>query len=271
MSNRKLLLSLVSVLFSIVVLLLLLFRACNAPMLERQVYYIGRDSTWYPLDLRGKEKNMSGFASDLMQAIGDEEGFIAVMVDIGQNSVLDGLETGHYNAVFSSLAPTARNKEIYGFSDILYRTGPVLVIPEKVKVTSLADLTHKVIGIESNILQTFNIPETLNVMIIPYDNAAVALDNLSKNTIDAVILDALRAYVYTHGYYAGKLKIAGAVLSNFGWRVITKNTPKYLLFINHVNDGLKKIKEKGIYTQLVEKWGIINTEPIEEMETSPVN
>lgn len=262
MSKRKLVLSLIIALFVVITLLWLLFRACNTPQLERKFYYIGRDSTWYPLDLRGKEKNMSGFAGELIQAIGDEVGFVAIMVDVGPNSVLDGLETGHYDAALSSLVPTVRNKEIFVFSDIIYRTGPVLVVPENVNATSLADFTHKVIGIETNVLQTFSIPETLNVMIVPYDSAAEALENLDKNIVDGVILDALRAFVYTHGYYSGRLKVAGTVLSNTGWRVITKNRPEYLLFINHINDGLKKIKEKGIYNQLIEKWGIINTEPI---------
>jgi polar amino acid transport system substrate-binding protein len=262
-NKRKIALSLFFALFLIITLLWLLFRACNSPLLERSVYYIGRDSTWYPLDLRGKEKNMSGFAGDLLQAIGDEEGFLAVMVEVGPNVVIDGLKTGHYDAMLSSLVPTVRNKDIYGFSDIIYRMGPVLIIPENVKATSIGDLIHKVIGIETTVLQTFSIPESLDVVIIPFDSAAVALESLDKNILDGVILDPLRAYVYTHGYYSGRLKVAGTILANTGWRVITKNTPDSLLFLKHVNDGLKKVKEKGIYTKLIEKWSIINTEPIQ--------
>ena len=263
-SNKKLYISLIGGLIAIIMLLWLLFRACNTQEPGQEWYYIGRDSTWYPLDFRGKEKNMSGFVGDLVQAIGEEEKFKVIIYDTTTNSLMSGLQAGNYDAVFSSLSPTAQTKGLYLFSDVLYHTGPVLLLPQKSEVKTLADLKGKVIGVESNILQAFIVPESLDVVLIPYDTAGAAIENLDKNIIDGVLLDALRAYVYTHGYYEGKLKIAGPILAEKGERLLTKNEPANVKFIEHFNDGLKKVRQKGLYNDLIEKWNLINTEPVEE-------
>jgi polar amino acid transport system substrate-binding protein len=118
----------------------------------------------------------------------------------------------------------------------------------------------KIIGIESQALQTFNISEGLHAIIIPYDTASEALESLDKNIIDGVILDALRSHIYSDGYYAGRIKVVTAPLTDKGIRLITLNKPKYIHFISHFNEGLKETPESKKYEDLLDKWGLINTQ-----------
>jgi polar amino acid transport system substrate-binding protein len=135
-----------------------------------------------------------------------------------------------------------------------------LIVNEDSNIDSLREMTGKIMGIESGALQVFNIPEPPDIVIIPYDTAATALENLDQKVIDGVLLDALRAYVWTEGFYAGRLKVVTSPLTDRGLRVVTRNRPEYLQWLNEVNEGLKAVRENGIYDQLLIKWDLIDTE-----------
>lgn len=258
--NRKLVISIVAGLVVSVGLVWLILRAFSGGYTPSvPTYYIARDSTWYPIDLRGKEKNMVGFANDLIQEIAQMEGFKAQVFEVGRSGLLDGLNTGRYEGVFSSLQPNPVNRKQYAFSDPFYLLGPVIVVPKNSEVKSMQDLNGKILGIESGALQVFNIPEPPDIVIIPYDTVSTALDKLDSDVIDAVIMDVLRAYVFTEGFYSGRLKVATSPLNERGLRLISRNDPNSLLFVSQFNDALEKMKESGRYEELLDKWGLTRT------------
>jgi polar amino acid transport system substrate-binding protein len=265
--SRKLVVSIVSVLVVAAALIWLLFRTFSGGYIPgTPTYYIGRDETWYPLDLRGKEKNMVGFANDLLREIADLEGFRAQVFEVGRNALFDGLNTDSYDAVLSSLDPNVSNRRRYEFSDLFYSLGPVIVVREGSTASSFQDLEGKILGIEGGALQNYNLPEPPDIVIIPYDTAATALEKLDGNLLDAVVMDALRAHVYTDGFYKGRLKVATSPLTDRGLRLVTKKNPDNVLFVSQFNDGLRKVKENGTYATLMEKWGLIQTELKESSE-----
>jgi polar amino acid transport system substrate-binding protein len=222
--KQKIYISIIVSIVFIIAVLWLIIRACSGiPVVGALTYKIGRDSTWYPLDLRGKEQAMVGFSNDLIKAIAAEQGFKAVVFEVGPYALFDGLDIGNYEAVLSSLTPNPINLKRYGFSDPFYLVGPVLVVNEDSNISSLKGMTGKIMGIESGALQVFNIPEPPDIVIIPYDTAAVALENLDQKVIDGVLVDALRAYVWTDGFYAGRLKVVTAPLTYIGFSLVTRH------------------------------------------------
>ncbi len=267
-TDRKILISTVSAAAILIALLWVSFRLLTGTIGPGvPSYQIGRDSNWIPLDLRGKERNMVGFSNDLIAVISQEKNFRANVFEVGPHALFDGLNVGNYDAVFSSLDPSVTNRKRYLFSDPYYRIGPVLVVPISSEVDNLAEMKGKILGIESGALQIFNIPEPADVLIIPYENAAQALDNLDKNVIDGVYLDALRAHVFTQGFYLGRLKVATSPLTDKGLRLVARNEPQSENLILQFNEGLAEIKEQGIYRQLIEKWNLIDTEVEQSQET----
>lgn len=231
-----------------------------------QTYIVARDNTWYPIDLRGRERNMVGFANDLIQEIGSIEGFRVQVFDVGRNGLIDGLNTGRFDAILSTMEPNIVNRKRYAFSQPFYLIGPVLVVPENSSITSLSDLKGKILGIESSALPSFRIPEAPDVVVIPYDTISKALERLDNNTIDAVFMDVLRAYVFTEGFYRGRLKVATLPLTDRGLRLVALNDLNSLLLISQFDDGLQKLKDSGRYGELIEQWGLIATERELEVE-----
>lgn len=212
------------------------------------------------MNLRGKEKNMVGFSNDLIQAAANEQGMYANVFEVGRNALLDGLHTGDYDAILSSIPPNAINLKKYGFSDSFYLLGPVLIVRENSNAKSLKDMKGQIMGVERGALQVLAIPEPPGVILIPYITANAALEHLDDNAIDGVMLDALRAYVFTKGFYSGRLKVVTSPLTDLGLRVITRNEPESLLFLSRFDEGLKAVKKSGLYDKLIEKWDLIDTE-----------
>lgn len=268
--SKKILISLVTGVVFFVALMWLLFRLLSGPLGPGvHTYHIGRDSTWYPMDLRGKEKNLVGFSNDLLQVIAQEQGFKVNLFEVGPNALFDGLQIGNYEGILSSLTPNAMNKKKYGFSDPYYLIGPVLMVSTNSSAHSLQEMDGKIIGIESRSQQNFEIPEVPNVVMIPYPTAAEALENLDNNLIDGVILDALRAHVYADGFYRGRLKVVTSPLTDRGVRLLTLNETDKLAWIKQFNEGLISVKNKGIYDQLMNKWDLIHTEKLSSDPTFP--
>lgn len=246
----------------IIFIILLLFglwlgvRACSDGNGSRKLFYIGRDSTWAPDGFLGKERNMVGFTNEMMGEISRRENMRFEFVGTNTNELLPALDRGDVDAIFSTLTSDVVNEDRYLFSDIFYPLGPVLVVRESSPVKSMEDLSGKIVGVQIGALQTYQIYEFPNLIIIPYNNILKAIEDLDKNAIDGVILDALHANAYVQSYYAGRLKIATPPLTERGWRIVARLNPASSHLIESFNDGLKKMKEDGSYDKLIQKWDL---------------
>ena len=243
--------------------LILFFIITTERVVERKIFRIARDVSWYPLELLGKEKHMVGFTSELIQKIAKEQDFHYELVRVGPNVLLEGLDRGNYEAALSSLTPSVVTKKKFVFSDPIYLLGPVLIVSEDSELKSLEGMEDKILGIQTGASQVFNIPDYPHLLIIPYDNMIVALEDLDKDVIDGVILDAMVAHAYTKGFYKGRLKVVTSPLTEKGLRLVTRKEPRSLLLISRFNAGLKTLRNDGTYEKLLEKWNLINVQDLQ--------
>ncbi|MEX1013346.1 MAG: transporter substrate-binding domain-containing protein [Waddliaceae bacterium] len=227
---------------------------------DKNRYFIGLDSSWYPLNLQGKERHMLAFVRELLIEIAEEEGFSVRFVEVGPHSLVEGMERGNYNAIISSLVPNPYTRSHYTFSDPFYLVGPVLIVREDQDIRSLDELSGKIVGLESQTLQVFSTAQHPRILFVPFDRPAILLENLMNHTIDGVIMDALVAYVYTQGYYKGEVKIATAPLTEKGLRLVALTDPKSVELVYKFDRGLDQLVQTSRFDKLLDKWGIIDTE-----------
>ncbi len=243
---------------SLIIALLLVvmgMRACSSRVhLGKKSFVIAHDASWYPLDFRGKEQIMTVFSEELIGIIGAQADYSIHFTDVSTSNLYYGLDNEYYDAVISSILPNAINKREYYFSDSFYPIGPVLVVRVSSTIAGVNDLKGKIIGVESGIQQLYHVDEGPNYVTISYKNIPTALENLQRDIIDAVLMDSLSAYAYTQGYYAGKLKVATPPLIDGGLRVVALISPRNEQFISAFNEGLKDVKENGLYDRELTKW-----------------
>lgn len=240
----------------VVLTLFLLISLYSCSHRNTRPYRVARDSTWYPLTLLGKERNLVAFSDELLLAIAKEEEIQFQLSFASSDSLFRGLDQGEYDGILSSLPPTITNQELYYFSEPFYLLGPVLIVQEKSHYSSLEQMEGRSIGIKSGSTLVFNVYKYPSLLLISYDNIVSALNDLDKNIIDGVILDLLPAYLYTTGIYAGRLKIVTPPLNDAGLRLITRRTPDSRELIQDFNSGLKTVQKNGTYDTLLKKWGL---------------
>lgn len=236
-------------------------RGCNTEYtLKTKAFRIGRDSTWYPLQLLGRERYLQAFTDDLFLAIAKQEDLHFQIAEVGPTQLFSGLDIGNYDAILTAEIPTVLNHEYYVFSDPIYLVGPVLIVPKNSKVTSLEEMEGQTVGLKRGFTTVFNLKHYPSVLFVTYDNMNIALDNLVTNRLDGVILDAMSAYSYADGFYSTKLKVVTSPLTTEGIRLVTLRHPLGEQLIEAFNEGLQKVKKEKIYQQLLKNWNLVNTE-----------
>lgn len=246
---------------ALAIALVFIMRACNGPLIAKEkLYYIIRSNNWAPLELFGKEPNMGAFVDDLIQEIAANEQ-LKIHLSVSQNLDPQGLfillDTDQYDAIVTTFSPLSFIKSKYLISDPIYNAGPVLIVPESSDVKSLSDLKGKPIGIKNGSTQAFDLGREAS-LLISYDNMITALDDVEKNIIGGVILEAELAQIYTNGFYKGILKIATAPLTDLGLRLVTKRGEEGQFLIQNFNQGLIKTEKNGTFESLIKKWGLTN-------------
>jgi polar amino acid transport system substrate-binding protein len=252
-----------SIIFAALVLFWAGYRACRWIVPKPpEIYKIGVDATWYPLSLYGREYSFTAFSSDLLFAIARNQHIKVEIVRTGPKRLIDLLEDGHVQAVLSSIAPDDHNKEKYYFSDPYYRLGAILVMRKDYDFHSLQSLHNARIGVKRESAVLYRISIDPSVTIVPYDSPLIALDDLGKGEIDGIVTDVL-AYLYFGGLYREKLKVVTLPLTNEGLRMITLQEMFAGDLIVKFNQGLKNLKDDGVYEELLSHWELYNPEKIE--------
>lgn len=259
-SNRKIK---ISTIISLVVILLFLFvYACSSVLNSKQkkFYKIARPYSWGDLDLYGKERNLQGFIDDLIFTIADKEGVGVELFYARSDQILIGLDNGNYDGIISHLPVNDSNKIYYLFSDPFILFGPVLVVNKSSNIEGFKQMEGKILGIKSGSSAILNVERDPKIIIITYETINSAIENLTNNKIDGVVMELWLARALTEGFYSDRLKIVTKPLNNSGLRLITLNEKKWIPLIESFNKALEEIRESGVFHELVLKWSLRETE-----------
>ena len=151
---------------------------------------------------------------------------------------------------------TDKRKKAMGFSDPYCEIRQAVVVSTNSDLKNLKELDGKKVGGQ---IGTTGLVETLpkaksKAIVKTYDEVGLALEDLAKDNIDAVICDdpVAKFYANKKQEYAGKLKVAFITddVEFYGFAVRKSDTD----LVKKLNEGIKAVKEKGIDKQVVEKW-----------------
>jgi polar amino acid transport system substrate-binding protein len=234
--------------------------ACTFTNSKRQTpYIVAENVAWERLNLYGKEKNVTGFTSDLFLEICKEEEFKVKFTQTTRFPVVDLLADDSIDAVLSTLQPDEKNLRQYLFSDPYFVVGPVLVIRTSQTETSLQDMAGKEVAFERGYNWALKLANQTEAIFHPYSDISKAFDDLIDGRLQGIVLDSMVAFHIINMRYKGKLRLAGPLIDEMGIRLVVKKGKNEEL-IHQFNHGLLHLKKNGLYLKILRYWDLFDAE-----------
>ena len=227
--------------------------AAPAPAGPKTIVFAS-DAAYPPMQYMNEQKEIVGFEVDVIKAAAEKAGFKAEFKNVAWDGIFGGLENGKYDAISSSVSITDERKLKMDFSEPIMAIEQMLVVGIKDKATDLAGLKGKTIGAQIGTTSYFVVKDVKGFKAIKtYDEVGLAMEDLVKGSIQAVVADSPVAVDYTTKKYADKIKIAATLKSdkveNIG--IAVKKGNKAVLDL--VNKGLAAIKADGTFDKIKEQ------------------
>ena len=192
-------------------LLSLLLCASLANAAEKPLI-VASDATWPPIEMLDENKNVVGYSIDYLKAVAKEAGLNVEFRNTAWDGIFAALESRQADIIASSVTITDKRKKAMGFSDPYCEIRQAVVVSTNSDLKNLKELDGKKVGGQ---IGTTGLVETLpkaksKAIVKTYDEVGLALEDLAKDNIDAVICDdpVAKFYANKKQEYAGKLKVA---------------------------------------------------------------
>ncbi len=232
----------------------LLLYACGGGPRGKE-WTVAIDPSWYPMNFMGRDKQILGFTTELLQEVAHLQKIKVAKVQENWDNLLSNLQKEKYDAILSSMQPYIFYEKQYDFSHPFLLTGPVLVLPEDSKVTSFEQLSGKEVAVISGTADALLIEKFPGIIIRTFDSIPDAFNAMVMGHIDGAVVDGLQASAYCDDLYHGQLKVVGAPLTDQGLRMIALHD-KALPLIEAFNATIDKLKKSGKFAELSSKWGL---------------
>lgn len=238
----------------IVTLLASISMLCQPAAAAEKTIVFASDATWPPMEFVDENKNLVGYAIDMVYAIAKEGGFKAEIKNTAWDGIFAGLAARKYDAIASSVSITDDRKKSMDFSEPYYTVRQALIVRKDSNAATLADLKGQKVGGQIGTTGYFTIKNDKNLEAKSYDEIGLAMEDLNVGRLAAVVCDDPVAADYALKRYQDTLKIVQVMESGkaeqYGFAVNKGNDEVLAL----INKGLAIVKEKGIDIELQKKW-----------------
>lgn len=219
---------------------------------------VGTEANYAPYEFKDEYGNVTGFDIELMQYIGENQGFKVEVYNDPWERVFDNLNNKSRDMVAAGLTYSSERANKYLLSDVYAPLPTSLVyLDDSLNIKSLSDLSNLRIGVLNNSEPyKYFVQGNYKVgSLEPYPTTFAAVEAMAQDKVDAVVDDSgvLR---YTLNdlpslqprYFDYESIGADGARKVF---LIDKSQPDLL---KKVNKGLKELKTDGTYAKLTTKW-----------------
>lgn len=240
----------------VLLLLFLLWLTPSKEHIKGSHFVIAKDPAWPQVELLDKENLIAAFTDEFMRTFAKKGEFSITIVDTSADRLLTGLRDKTFDAILIPVMekPSMSMRDLI-FSQPYFALGPVLVLKKNSPDMNAETIQTKRIGIEqgSAILTHLYKYPGLDVQILK--NYFVGLESLVDNRIDALIIDALPAFLQLESRYKDQFRIQSPALTKGGLKLLTQHTMRGDSLIEAFNATLKTSFENGEYQNLLGRWG----------------
>ncbi|MGP9830607.1 substrate-binding periplasmic protein [Psychrobacter sp. AOP1-A1-60] len=225
---------------------------------DAPVVKVASDTDFAPYDFKDEYGNVTGFDIELMQQIGEDQGFKVVNYGDRWEEVFVNLDNKERDMVVAAVPYSPEHDSKYLLSEP-YAPLPstLLYLDDSKNITSLDDLKNLKIGVLDETVQYeyFSSDKVQVESVEPYITIFAAIQAMAQGEVDAVAEDAgaLRYMMKDFADLSPKYFDYEDIHADSAYKVLVvdKDQPELL---EKVNAGLESLKENGTYATLTTKW-----------------
>ena len=222
---------------------------------EKETIIIGIDDKFAPMGFRDENNEIVGFDIDYARAATEEMGVEVEFQTIDWTTKETELNSGRIDLIWNGYTITEERKEKVLFTKPYLANSQVVVTLADSKLTALADLAGKKVGIQalSSALDALNANPIVKKVdsVTEYKDNVLALTDLKAGRTDAVVIDEIVANYYST-LEEGKFKILEESLAPEEYGIGVKKGNEALL--EKLQQALDTLNENGKAAEISEKW-----------------
>ncbi|SDL55201.1 basic amino acid ABC transporter substrate-binding protein [Halarsenatibacter silvermanii] len=221
--------------------------------LAAETYTVGTSAGFPPFEYV-EDGEIVGFDIDLMEAIGEEQGFEVEFVDISFDSLIPGLNAGQFDIVAAGMTITEERAEVVDFTDPYFSANQAVLVRED----SEDDLTvlygDNKLAVQTGttgdlwVEENLQDPEIFTGDVTHFDTFVMAVQDLVNENVDGVVLDTPVAQRYAE---ENPVEMVAEIITGeeYGLAVADGNTE----LLEKLNEGLEQVRESGRMDELLDK------------------
>ncbi|GHV80803.1 amino acid ABC transporter substrate-binding protein [Spirochaetia bacterium] len=216
------------------------------------VLSIGTEGTYPPFSFHNEANELVGYDVEIAREIAKKLGVTAKHVESRWDSLIIGVDSGHWDTVINQVGINLDRQAKYDFSTpYSYSRGVLIVHNDNTTINTFSDLKGK----KSAQTVTSNwakLGESNGAEIVGTDGFNQSVDLVISGRADATINDDVTFYDYTNQHPTSPVKIVATsddITANGA--IIAKNQPELLAAINKALDELQK---EGTLKAISEKY-----------------
>lgn len=218
---------------------------------------IGLMGTYAPYNFLNDKHEVDGFDADVSKEVAKRLGVQVDFITGEFSGLIEGLQTGKYDALVSQVTITDDRKKTMDFSTPYVKNSvSVIVKDDNTSVKAIEDFKGKKIGVglgtnDETYLRNDVLPKVGTFNIVTYNDVITSLTDLNAGRIDATLnnIFAIQPLVENNHF---KIKTVGpSVKDDFAGIAIRKNNPQLL---DALNKALAEMKSDGTFKTIFQKW-----------------
>lgn len=191
-----------------------------------------------------------GIDVEIARAIATEMGMDFEIEDIAFDSIIPEVTSGKADFGAAGMTVTEDRKQSVDFSDPYATATQVVIVKDGSEIASVDDLAGKTIGVQLGTTGDIYAEDVDDVTLERYNKGFEAVQALSQDKIDAVIIDGEPAKVFVAENEG--LKILDEAFTTEEYAICVKKGNTELL--EGINSAIAKLKESGELQAIVDKY-----------------
>jgi len=226
--------------------------ACGGGGTDENVWTVGSEAGFPPFESIGEDGELVGFDIDLFNAIGEKTGKTIEFENLPFDSLIPALQGGTIDAAISGMTITEERAQTVDFSVPYFNAGLAIAVNEETTdIQNLDDLEGKRIAVQIGTTGAATAESVADAEVTTFENAPLALQELSNGNADAAINDAPATLdAIATGNIPG-ITVVGELLTEESYGIAL---PKGSENAEAINAAIAEIKADGTYAELYRKW-----------------